>query len=208
MSSTPVDFLCIDAFCARQFIKSDDPAAGVVECEPEQFLKKCLEYVAEQKAAGADYLVDGYAPFCKHIFVPNFTTTKPCYVELTSDVEPFVKTSYAARTEKELPVLNRFIRASDLPAGSIAPAKFLDLILYSRAQIIEENKAMGTVSEDTAEWGIVSVKAQNHGHETPMQPITMMRNALGTDQGGSGIPLKIDLYRQSTDFWSKHISLM
>ena len=119
-----------------------------------------------------------------------------------------MKTSYAARTEKELPVLNRFVRSSDLPADAVAPAKYLDLILYSREQIIEENKAMGNVSNDTAEWGIVSVKAQNHGHETPMQPITMMRNALGVDQGGSGIPLNPTLYRESAAFWSQHISLM
>lgn len=56
-------------------------------------------------------------------------------------------------------------------------------------------------------WGIVSVKAQNHGHETPMQPITMMRNALGTDQGGSGIPLDRDNYKKSVEFWNKHVSL-
>jgi hypothetical protein len=67
---------------------------------------------------------------------------------------------------------------------------------------------MGGVCNDTAEWGIISIKAQDHGYETPMQPITMLRNALGADQGGSGVELKRDLYQQSVDFWSKHVSIV
>lgn len=65
---------------------------------------------------------------------------------VTEEVTPFVETSYAARTEKELPVLNRFVAASKL--GEVKPAQYLDLILYSREQIIEENKAMGNTSDD------------------------------------------------------------
>jgi len=75
------EFICIDAFCARQFTKSEDPAASFIDCEPEKFLAKCIEYINAEKAAGREVLVDGYAPFCKHIFVPNFTSTKPCYIE-------------------------------------------------------------------------------------------------------------------------------
>lgn len=39
------------------------------------------------------------------------------------------------------------------------------------------------------DYGIVSVKPQDVDIETPMQPITMMRNALGKEHGGSGVPL-------------------
>lgn len=38
-----------------------------------------------------------------------------------------------------------------------------------------------------------------------MQPITMMRNALGKEYGGSGIPLDEKKYKQSVVFWSEHI---
>lgn len=31
------------------------------------------------------------------------------------------------------------------------------------------------------EWGVVSIKPQNLDREIPMDPITMMRNALGKD---------------------------
>lgn len=37
-----------------------------------------------------------------------------------------------------------------------------------------------------------------------MDPITMMRNALGKEEGGSGVPLDRTKYLQSIDFWSKN----
>lgn len=48
---------------------------------------------------------------------------------------------------------------------------------------------MGQDSKSDAPWGIVSIKPQDVNHELPMQPITMMRNALGKEHGGSGVPL-------------------
>lgn len=77
------DFLCIDAFCLRQFEKSEDPASGFIDCDKDVFLAKVNAYVAEKQAKGEDFLVDGYAPFCKHIFIPNFTSTLPTYVAST-----------------------------------------------------------------------------------------------------------------------------
>ncbi len=38
--------------------------------------------------------------------------------------------------------------------------------------------------------------------EIPMAPITMMRNALGVAEGGSGVALDPDAYRRSVAFWS------
>ena len=40
-----------------------------------------------------------------------------------------------------------------------------------------------------------------------MQPITMMRNALGKEEGGSGVPLQRDAYMASVAFWSKYASI-
>ena len=54
------------------------------------------------------------------------------------------------------------------------------------------------------DFGIVSIKPQDVDYECPMQPITAMRNALGKDQGGSGVPLDPVKYRQCTEFWDKH----
>lgn len=60
----------------------------------------------------------------------------------------------------------------------------------------------GTASD--APWGIISVKSQDVDYEVPMQPITMMRNALGKEEGGSGVPLSREKYTESVNFWKKH----
>jgi hypothetical protein len=40
-----------------------------------------------------------------------------------------------------------------------------------------------------------------------MQPITVMRNALGKEHGGSGVPLDWEKYKQSVEFWQTHATL-
>lgn len=40
--------------------------------------------------------------------------------------------------------------------------------------------------------------------ELPMQPITVMRNALGEDQGGSGVAMDPEAYKESVAYWSTH----
>ncbi len=54
------------------------------------------------------------------------------------------------------------------------------------------------------DYGIVSVKPQDEFFETPMDPITMMRNALGKEEGGSGVKLDKQKYMESVAFWTKH----
>jgi hypothetical protein len=51
------------------------------------------------------------------------------------------------------------------------------------------------------DYGIVSVKFEMEPFETPMDPITMMRNALGKEEGGSGVPLNKDKYLESVKYW-------
>ena len=51
---------------------------------------------------------DGYAPFCKHLFIENFTDAISCYVEILPDNEKFLKSGYEARRENELAVLARW----------------------------------------------------------------------------------------------------
>ena len=55
---------------------------------------------------------------------------------------------------------------------------------------------------ETAPWGIVSIKAQDVDYEIPMTPITAFRNALGKDEGGSGVPLDRDAYLEAYKFWN------
>jgi len=110
----------------------------------------------------------------------------------------------------QLPVLTRFfpkelVTVADQPPLPVA--KYLDLILYSREQIKKENAAMGNDSNSDSPWGIVSIKAQDVDYELPMQPITAMRNALGVDEGGSGIPLNREAYMEAYNYWKDHASV-
>ena len=48
-------------------------------------------------------LQDGYAPFCKHIFIENdFTDARVNVLEITSDNESLLRTKYERRNEKEV----------------------------------------------------------------------------------------------------------
>lgn len=71
-------------------------------------------------------LIEGYAPFCKHIFMPNLDPhIRDAAVQITPQNERLLCTAYQARKDDELPVLVRFF-----PRGSVEPpvSKFLDLI--------------------------------------------------------------------------------
>lgn len=191
--------LVMDAFALRQF-NNPSYAGSQIFFDPVEFEAKVNEAYE-----GGLPLVDGYAPFCKHIFVPNFCGAKCGYVPLSDEIVPLVRSGYEARTPQELPVLTQWVDAKDITAPV---ATHLDVILYSREQINNENTAMGRpISDSTAPWGIISIKTQMCGHELPMQPITMMRNALGKEEGGSGVKLDKVEYLNSVMFWSKHVPI-
>lgn len=74
-------------------------------------------------------LKDGYAPFCKHLFVKNFSQVNNSIIEITSKNEHLLKTAYESRTEKELPVLKRYFTKDSVIPGI---ASYLDIILYTK----------------------------------------------------------------------------
>jgi hypothetical protein len=55
------------------------------------------------------------------------------------------------------------------------------------------------------DYGIVSIKPQDCEYELPMDPITMMRNALGKEYGGSGQKLENYKYNLSVKFWEGNV---
>lgn len=112
---------------------------------------------------------------------------------------------YESRNENELPVLVTYFNKNDITPTI---ATYLDVILYSREQIIEEYKAMNQLPpQSDCLWSIISIKAQTVNYELPMQPITMMRNALGKSEGGSGVALNKELYMKSVEFWKKYATV-
>ncbi|KAL8456051.1 hypothetical protein Emag_000126 [Eimeria magna] len=195
--------LGLDPFCHRQF---DDPHYGGtrIRVDKDVFMKQLHELLLRDNPP----LVDGYAPFCKHIFVENFTGATVATVPITEENRTLIRTGYLARRPEELPVLCRWLPAS-LVQPQLERAKYLDLILYSREQIAKEAAAMsnsGQIVIDAAapEWSIISIKAQNEPFEVPMNPITMMRNAL-IEEGGSGVGIDRAAYTRSVEYWSKHV---
>eukprot|EP00923_Selenidium_pygospionis_P038283 GHVN01066854.1.p1 GENE.GHVN01066854.1~~GHVN01066854.1.p1 ORF type:complete len:221 (+),score=35.60 GHVN01066854.1:672-1334(+) len=190
----------LDAFAYRQF---DDPEYGgsAIPYDKDKFLKKVNEIIADTSPP----VVSGYAPFCKHIFIPNFTEAKLAVAEITGSNRSLLKTGYVSRCKEEIPVLSRWFSRGDLDAPK---AKVLDLILYSREQIAKEAEAMGKPAPSAADpdYSIISIKAQMEGFELPMSPITMMRNSL-IEEGGSGIPIDRVKYQKSVDYWEEHAEL-
>ena len=59
-------------------------------------------------------------------------------------------------------------------AEDIKASKMLDIILYSREQLVKEREATGKADPNRplpdAPWGIISIKAQDEPFELPMQP--------------------------------------
>ncbi len=135
----------------------------------------------------------GYAPFCELHVHANWTSTRCSVVAITETNRGRLRTAYEARTKDELPVLVRWFEGIEPPI-----ARYLVPILYSREQLIKE----GTVVD--ADWGIVGCLYTMEPVEIPMVPITMMRNALGVEEGGSGVQLDRAGYRRSVAFWEAH----
>ena len=207
------DIFFLDDFAIRQW---DDPnySGTIIAHDKIDFVRKIHDYHTSS-SSGEHKLVDGYAPFCKHVFVPNFVNAKVATVEITKENEHLLKSGYSARSENELAVLTRWFHVNDIfgdNAEDIKTSKMLDIILYSRDQLVKEREATGKADPNRplpdAPWGIISIKAQDEPFELPMQPITMMRNALGKSEGGSGVPLEKSKYDASVAYWRNHAPLL
>ena len=173
--------------------KTIEVHAGAAYVEP---IRPCIA------TAGAE-LVDGYAPFCKHLFLENDTPTPCSFAPITDDNRALLQSGYAARREGELAVLERWFEGLEAPR-----AKYLDVILYSRAQL-EIEAADGPDKDDLpdCDWGIVSVIGTLAPSEPPMPPITQMRNSLGTAEGGSGVETDREAYEKAVAFWDVHAAV-
>ncbi len=138
-------------------------------------------------------VLDGYAPFCKLHVHRNWTSTRCYTLPITDDNRHLLRSAYEARTKAELPVLVRWFEGVEPPV-----ANYLVVILYSREQMQKEGDTID------ADWGVVGCMYTEAPEEIPMAPITMMRNALGVEEGGSGVPLDREAYKRSAAFWESN----
>jgi hypothetical protein len=185
----------ITKFAGRHFSSSfkGTKVLGLTEAE--------LVELANRAVAEGAVFADGYAPFCKHLFLRNDSPTKAGVARITPENQHLLRSGYESRRPEELPVLGRWFEGLEAPR-----AEFLDLILYSREQLEKEDEGKPEAERDVpdADWGIVAINAELRPAESPMPPVTAMRNALGKDEGGSGVKLDRDAYAKSVVFWSRN----
>lgn len=138
-------------------------------------------------------VLDGYAPFCKLHVHRNWTSTRCLTVPVTDGNRHLLRSAYEARTRAELPVLVRWFEGVEPPV-----AEYLVVILYSAAQLAKEGAPID------GDWGVVGCLYTMEPREIPMAPVTMMRNALGVEEGGSGVPIDREAYLRSVGFWERN----
>jgi hypothetical protein len=138
-------------------------------------------------------VLEGYAPFCALHVHRNWTSTRCLTVPITDANRHLLRSGYESRNRSELPVLVRWFEGVEPPV-----AGYLVAILYNREQLAMEGSPID------ADWGIVGCMYTDEPAEIPMAPITMMRNALGVTEGGSGVPLDHESYRRSVEYWAAH----
>jgi Protein of unknown function (DUF3228) len=183
--------IVVDPFCYRQFREyyQDEAATNEAKDYTGTIFDVSIsefERIVNERYSSDDMLKDGYAPFCKHLFIVNdFTNAVVNVLPITHENEHLLRTKYVARNDKELPVLIRY---------------------FPKAKDVTSTTEQSTTTE-TAPWGIVSIKAQDIDTELPMTPITNMRNALGKEYGGSGIPLDYDKYMECINYWKDHATI-
>jgi hypothetical protein len=178
--------IALTDFARRRLFPGVGRRTAIRDCTPDQF-------VAHLNAEPPERVLPGYAPFCELLVHRNWTTTRASVVPITDANRAQLRTAYEARTPDELPVLVRWLEGVEPPV-----AAYLVPILYSRAQMAKE----GTPID--ADWGIVGCLYTMAPEEIPMVPITMMRNALGVEEGGSGVPLDRAAYKRAEAFWEQH----
>jgi hypothetical protein len=172
---------------ARARLFPDAPRRNTIQnCTAEAFERRLNEEAPLE-------VLEGYAPFCRLHVHRNWTSTRCMAVPITDDNRHLLHSAYEARSTDELPVLVRWFEGVDPPV-----ARYLLPILYSAGQLEKEGSPID------ADWGVVGCLYTMEPAETPMAPITMMRNAVGVDEGGSGVPLDREAYRKSVAFWQDH----
>lgn len=196
----------ITDFAKRHF----DPKFGgtkILDYTPESFenildLKfKSLDSNPFTNEHSIKRIIPGYADFCKLVVMENFTDARTGTLPITLDNYQYLRTGFSARTENELAVMDRWFELP-IPAPK---AEYLVVVLYSKEQLEKERKE--DEEEFVGDWGVVAILAQMSSEEEPMKPITMMRNALGIDEGGSGVPIDREAYKKSVDFWSRNATV-
>lgn len=186
----------VNSFALRQFT-ADARGTRITSHTSEAFLAELKQHIDAPVR-----VKDGYAEFCKIVFVENFTDAKVGDIEITSENMHMMRSGYVARREGELPVLTRWVEGVKAPVAS-----HLGIVFYSKEQLqkeFDEGPKDSGEAPPQEEWGVILVMGVAEPEETPMNPMTMLRNSLGVGEGGSGVPMDKDAYMKSVAYWETH----
>ena len=178
--------IVLTPFARPRLFPRDARLNAIQGCSPEAFEQHL-------NAEPPLRVLDGYAPFCKLHVHRNWTQTRCLTIPITDANRHLLRSGYEARNKRELPVLVRWFEGLEAPL-----AHYLIVIVYSREQMQKEGEAID------ADWGVVGCLATAEPEEIPMAPITMLRNALGVEEGGSGVAIDREAYRRSVEFWERN----
>lgn len=178
--------IVLTPFARTRLFPHDRRRSAIQDCTAEEFEDRLNAEVPL-------HILPGYAPFCRLHVHENWTSTRCTAVPVSEANHHQLRSAYEARSREELPVLVRWFEGIDPPV-----ARYLLPILYSREQLAKEGSPID------ADWGVVGCLYTTEPEEIPMAPITMLRNALGVDEGGSGVPLDRDAYQRAVAFWQDH----
>ncbi|MBS7458273.1 DUF3228 family protein [Coralloluteibacterium stylophorae] len=178
--------IVLTAFARTRLFPKGGRANAIQDCTPEAF-------EARLAAEAPERVLPGYAPFCRLHVHRNWTSTRCLTVPVTDANRHLLRSAYEARSSQELAVLVRWFEGVEVPV-----ARYLIPILYSREQLAKEGTSIA------ADWGVVGCLYTMAPEEIPMAPITMLRNALGVEEGGSGVLLDRAAYRRSVAFWERN----
>ncbi|MCW8808871.1 MAG: DUF3228 family protein [Rhodanobacter sp.] len=178
--------IVITPFARARLFPRESHRNTIQDCTAEAFERRLNEETPLE-------VLQGYAPFCRLHVHRNWTSTRCMAVPITEANRHLLRSAYEARAKDELPVLVRWFEGVDPPV-----AHYLLPILYHRDQLAREGSPID------ADWGVVGCLYTAEPEEIPMVPITMLRNALGVEEGGSGMPLDREAYRRSVAFWEVH----
>ncbi|MEK7766455.1 MAG: DUF3228 family protein, partial [bacterium] len=95
---------------ARRHWRGDFTGTRVIGLSPDELIALC-----NQAMEAGTVLVDGYAPFCKHLFLVNLSATRCGFAPITEENIHLLKSGYVARRESELPVLERWFEGLTAP---------------------------------------------------------------------------------------------
>ncbi|MEO7068690.1 MAG: DUF3228 family protein [Rhodanobacter sp.] len=178
--------IVLTPFARTRLFQRDHRRSAIQDCSAEEFEQRLNSEVPYA-------VLEGYAPFCQLQVHRNWTSTRCTAIPITDANRGLLCSAYEARSSDELAVLVRWFEGIDPPI-----ATYLLPILYSRDQLAKEGSPIN------ADWGVVGCLYTSEPEEIPMVPITMLRNALGVAEGGSGVVLDRERYRRSVGFWEKH----